>query len=58
MGEGQLMRGASSSLARFLSSSCPSHAFWNWLGIFCCPAVLLLLRNLSAGEADVVVAPS
>jgi len=44
IGEGQLMRGNSSSLARFLSSSCPSHTFWNWLGASCCPALLLLLR--------------
>jgi hypothetical protein len=45
IGEDQLMRGNFSSLARFLSSSCPFHAFWNWLGASCCPALLLLLRN-------------
>jgi hypothetical protein len=45
IGEDQLMRGNFSSLARFLSSSCPSHAFWNWPGASCCPALLLLLRN-------------
>jgi hypothetical protein len=45
IGEGKLMRGNSSSLARFLSSSCPSHTFWNWQGASCCPALLLLLRN-------------
>ncbi len=41
----QMMRGNSSSLARFLSSSCPSHASWNWLGASCCPALLLLQRD-------------
>jgi hypothetical protein len=45
IGEGQLMRGNFCSLARFLSSSCPSNTSWNWLGASCCPALLLLLRN-------------
>ncbi len=45
IGEGQLRRNASSSLDRSLSSSCPSHAFWNLLDTCCCPALLLLLRN-------------
>ncbi len=40
IGEDQLMRGNFSSLARFISSSCPFHTFWNWLGrLLPCPAV-------------------
>ena len=43
--EGPNDEGNSSSLAGFLSSSCPSHASWNWLGASCCPALLLLQRD-------------